>query len=160
MEATYKERQYFEGKAVYVLLALGFGSALYGWGQSLFAGTANWQTSASYLLIMATTAALIWWLRRLRLKVSINEKRIKFKMFPYHRQAQRIHWEEVVACELVKTPHLAQWHGSNLHLMGEAWYSLTGRNGLAIETKDGRRLFIGCKDVDKLAETLEQARLG
>lgn len=44
-------------------------------------------------------------------------------------------------------------HGS------ETFVSLTGRNGLAILTKEGRRYFIGCDDVDALNDAFAEVPL-
>ena len=156
MESTiFKERQCFNDKIVFLFLGGGFIGALLGLLNSLKLGQINLLNALGFLAIAALCGYLLWWLRQMRFKVSVNEKRIKYKLFPIHKKAQRITWDEVESCQIVKTSAAAQWHGGNVRFSGESWFSLNGRNGLSIETKDGRRIFIGCKDIDSLVGTLD-----
>jgi len=151
----FSEKQRFNDKLVFIFLMLGIGGALLGLVKSFANGDATLLNTIAYLSIASGLGLLFWWLKRLRLKISVNDKRIKYKMSPIHNKSQRITWDEVASCEILRTPLAAQWHGSNIRYGGESWFSLTGRNGLSIETKDGRRLFIGCKNVDELAAALD-----
>ena len=155
-KVSFKERQFFGDKMVYLLLAGGILGAISGLVKSIVYGNSSVITLMSYMSIALLFGCIVWWLLRLRFKVSINHKRIKYKMSPIHKKAQRISWGEVESCQIIKTPLAAQWHGGNVRFSGESWFSLTGRNGLSIVTKDGRRLFIGCEDVDKLSDTFDR----
>lgn len=97
---------------------------------------------------------IFYLLNQTRMKVSINDERIKFKVKPFHQKARRIDWEDVEDCHIVRTNKTEQWHGGNIHLPGEVFVSLVGRNGLSIKTKSGRQYFIGCEDVDGLENAL------
>lgn len=151
----FNEKQHFNDKLVFILLGAGIGGALFGLVKSFANGEVTLLNTIAYLSIVSGLGLLFWWLKRLKLKVSVSDKRIKYKMSPIHNKSQRIAWDEVASCEILRTPLAAQWHGSNIRYSGESWFSLTGRNGLSIETKDGRRLFIGCRNVDELAATLD-----
>jgi len=151
----FSEKQRFNDKLVFILLWAGIGGALFGLVKSFINGEATLLSTITYLSIVSGLGFLFWWLRRLQLKISVNNKRIKYKMSPIHNKSQRIAWDEVASCEILRTPLAAQWHGSNIRYGGESWFSLTGRNGLSVETKDGRRFFIGCENVDELAAALD-----
>jgi hypothetical protein len=148
----FKEEYSFDDKVLFTLLGAGFVGASLGLVNLFFSEHAATTKIFGYLISALILGFLFWGLRQLKLKVSINDKRIKYKMFPLHDKAQRITWEEVESCEIVETPYFAQWHGGNIRFNRESWYSLTGRNGLSIRTKDGRCLFIGCKNIDKLKQ--------
>lgn len=151
----FQEKQRFNDKLLYVLLGLGMAGSLIGFGQALMGHPMGMARAAAYLSLILLFGGYGWWLAHLRLKVVVNDQWIKFKMSPFHAKSQKIRWEEVAVCKVVKTPRAALWHGGNIRFSGEYCYSLTGRNGLAILTKDGRRFFIGCNDVDELAESLD-----
>ncbi len=151
----FSEKQRFNDKLVFIFLWIGIGGALFGLAKSFINGELTLLSTITYLSIAAGLGFVFWWLKRLQLKISVNDKRIKYKMSPIHNKSQRIAWDEVASCEILRTPLAAQWHGSNIRYGGESWFSLTGRNGLSIETKDGRRFFIGCRNVDELATALD-----
>lgn len=151
----FKERQSFDDKIVFIFLGAILIGSVIGLFQSLTSASSNLTNIMAYLTVIALSGFLFWWLKRLKIKVSINDKRIKYKLYPIHKKAQRILWEEVEGCEIVKTPPAAQWLGSNIRFSRESWFSLSGRNGLSIEMKDGKRYFIGCKNVDNLMTSFD-----
>lgn len=155
----YKEKQRFNDKLVLVMLGLGIVGLLYAAATFFF----NEQTSATYALTCLAFAAglggILYRLTHLRYKLQVTDKQIKFKLSPAQVATQKIKWAEVDSCEIVKTPKAAQWHGSNLRRPREKYFSLTGRNGMAITTKCGSRYFLGCTDVEALKDTLSSATL-
>ncbi|MCB0644579.1 MAG: hypothetical protein KDC44_23205 [Phaeodactylibacter sp.] len=154
MKQKYKETQRFNDKLVFLVLIAGLSATLLGLTRSLILGSIGWEKALIYVLSTSLLAGTLWYLRQLKLKVSVNDSRIKFKLFPFQKQSQRITWDQVDSCRLVRSPRAAQWHGGNLHFSRERWYSLSGRNGLLIETKDGQHYFIGCRNLDRLKQVL------
>ncbi len=158
MDSKFKDKQHFNDTLVFAIIGLAFLATIAGLIKTLWIGDLNLMKSLIYLGVLALLGGWFWWLRRLELKVSINQKRIKYKMAPYHAKSKRISWDEVTSCKVVKTPLVAQWHGSNVHFFREKWFSLSGRNGLSLLTRDGEAYFIGCKDVEGLAKFLAKLR--
>lgn len=156
MDTKFKDRQQFNDKIVFAFLFLALVGTFIGFLKTLWMGELTLTLALIYTGVALVLGGWFWWLRRLELKVSINDRRIKFKMSPFHQKSKRINWDEVASCKVVKTPLAAQWHGSNLHLLDEHWFSLSGRNGLSLLTRDGQSYFIGCKDVDGLAHFLRK----
>lgn len=157
MKSTkFKEKQYFNDKIVFIILGAGVIGALFCLLKAFVWGPLTLGYISTCLVAAAGLGAVIWWLRHLKLKVSVNDEGIKYKMSPIHGKAKTISWNEVESYEVVRSPKAAQWHGSNISFGGEAFFSLTGRNGLSIDTKDGRHLFIGCQDVDRLKNVLKR----
>ena len=150
------EEQRFNDKVVLGLLGLGTLGALYGALSTLFVSGGRVASALVYLLIAMVLSGAFYWLVSLRLRVRVTNKSIKYDLVtPVNHTSRKIKWKHVVACNLVKTPHIAQWHGANLYYGNGDKVSIAGRNGLELTTKDGRRHFIGCSGLD--AEALQQA---
>lgn len=156
MDSKFKDRQHFNDRVVFAFICLAILATFGGLVKTLWTGEATLMTSLIYLGVILALGGWLWWLRHLELKVSIDRKRIKYKMAPWHSKSKRIAWKEVASCKVVKTPLAAQWHGSNIHFCRENWFSLSGRNGLSLLTRDGEQYFIGCRDVEGLADFLKE----
>ncbi len=152
----FKEKQAYNDKKIMLFLIATITFLLVSLAQSVIQNNWTIMSVLIYLVVVTLIGFQFWRLKKMELTISVNKKRIKFKMFPFHTEAQKIKWEEVQSCEIVKTPFGIQWHGEYSH---EAYFSLTGRNGLALTTKDGERYFIGCQNVDELANFLEKSSL-
>lgn len=133
---------------------------LYGTVNSLLLEPANFFRAGIFLLATLGLGGWLYYLVQLRLKVKISSKSIKFQMAPFHASSRKIKWKEVKKCTIVRTPKVAQWHGSNLSYGAESRFSLSGRNGLSLTTNDGRKYFIGCRDVDGLQEAMRSFSVG
>lgn len=156
----HKEEQRFNDKVVMVFLAAGILGLLYAAVNTVLLDPANSFKAAVLVLVATGLAGWLYWLVQLQLKVKISDKSIKFKLAPFHKTSRKIKWKEVKDCTIVKTPEIAQWHGANLSYGAETRFSLSGRNGLSITTKDGRKYFIGCRDVDGLQEAMQSFSVG
>ncbi|SEQ25010.1 hypothetical protein [Neolewinella agarilytica] len=150
----YKEKQRYNDKMTLSLLIIGTIAAVYGLVSTVFNNMEAGKAIA-YTLIALSLGGILWFLRRLQLKVVVNDKKIKYKLAPLHDSSRKISWENVESCKIVKTPLLAPNHGSKHHFGGEKRLTFYGRNGLSIRTKDGQNFFIGVKDVDSLRSALK-----
>ena len=110
-----------------------------------------------YSSICLATGFGIYYLLKLRLKTKLSEKKLTFQMKPWHSKKQKIKLENVVDCTIVKTPLLAQWQGGNISFGKETTFSLSGRNGMSIKTKDGHQYFIGSKNLTELEIAIKEA---
>jgi len=149
----YKEKQRYADKSMLLLLIIGTLSAVYGLVGTLTTGMETGK-ALIYSLIALLLGGLFFFLRRLRLKVVVNDKKIKYKLAPFHSSSREIRWQDVASCKIVKTPLLAPNHGTKHRFGGEKRVTFHGRNGLSIRTKDGQKFFIGVKDIDGLREAL------
>jgi hypothetical protein len=156
----HKEEQRFNDKVVMALLGAGIVSSLYAAVNTLLTNPVNAIKAGVLLLVALALGGWLYWLVTLRLKVKISNKSIKYQMAPFHTSNRKIKWKEVEDCTIVKTPAIAQWNGWNLNYGTESRFSLSGRNGLSVTTKDGRKYFIGCRDVDGLQEAMQSFSVG
>ncbi|WP_020569971.1 hypothetical protein [Neolewinella persica] len=150
----YEEKQRFHDWLSIVMLSLATAGLLYG------ASTYFWQAdstlfySVTCLFLAAGLGYAIWWLTSLRSKLTVTDKKIKFKLKGPTATTKKIAWEDVVSCTVVKTPALAKWDRPKITITDEEFYSLDGRNGLMIETVDGSNYFIGCQNIEELQAAL------
>lgn len=149
----YKEKQRYADKTILSLLLVGAATAVYGLVHTLFTDM-EVVKALIYILIASSLGGIFWFLRRLQLKVVVNDKKIKYQLAPFHDTPRKIRWKNVKSCKIVKTPLLAPNHGTKHRFGGEKRLTFYGRNGLSILTKDGQKFFIGVKDVDSLKSAL------
>jgi hypothetical protein len=111
------------------------------------------------LLALAVIIGLVWWMRSLlqqRLKTTVTKKKIICELTTGAGHKEKIPLAKIASCAVVKTPLGAQWSGSNLAYGNEKIFSFTGRNGLAIQTRDGHQYFVGSRRVNELAAAIRQ----
>ena len=96
-------------------------------------------------------------LQQSSLKLVLTENYVKFKMTPWHTNTQKIAWEEIEHCEVVRTPIFAQWHGGNIVYGQQKRFTFSGKNGLRFTTKDGTSYFVGSRNLDALEVAAKDA---
>lgn len=150
----YQERQQFHDWFIVVLLSLAIIGLLYGATTYLWHPTGTLFYSIVSLLLAAGLGYAIYWLTSLRSKLTITDKKIKFKIKGPVERSKKIAWEDVASCTIVKSSKIAKWDRPKTTLSNEKFYSLTGRNGLMITTNDNQTYFIGCENIGDLREAL------
>ena len=156
----HKEEQRFNDKVVMAMLGIGILGLLYAAINTLLFTPSAYIKAGTFFLVALALGGWLIWLVKLRLKVKISNKSIKYQMAPFHTTNRKNKWKEVKKCTIVKTPKIAQWHGGNLSYGAESRFSLSGRNGISVTTKDGRKYFIGCCDVDGLQKAMQSFSVG
>lgn len=153
----FTEKQYFNCVEVYVLLSFFIVGVLYKIIKLLQQPEPIFTSSLILaLLLIAIFCTVMLVLRKLKLSISINEKYIKFKLYPLHDKKQKILLEDIETCKVMRTPAVAQWHGGNISFQRHSSYTLNGRNGVFIKTKTNKAYFIGSNKVEQLKEVLEE----
>ena len=153
---VFKEKVKFDDKVVLASIAIIIFAILFSLVKALLASTWEPVGVASLVLFGMVFMVLFYLLIQLNLKLTVSDKEIKFKMPPFFEKSHKIAWEDMVSCRIVESPNMSLWHGSNVRFADTLWYSLTGRNGLLIETRDGKKYFVGCKNVKNLKKSLRK----
>lgn len=99
----------------------------------------------------------MWIVFHVRLKVDVTKKGITYKMSPLHTKKKKIKWDEVETCKVIETPKVAHMHSGNMKFWYEKKFTLSGRNGLAVITKEGDRYFIGTRETTELKKSIRKA---
>ncbi len=152
----FKEEVRFKDNLVFLFLGFGILGLVFFLSKFIYLGELTTEKfivfSTSIILLVSVT----YWLKSIKLNVSINDKRIKFKFSPIDVKSNRIYWKDVKHCKLMKTNYASSWLGNNVHTTREHWYSLNGKNGLLVETKNGKNYFIGCRNIEDLSKTINK----
>ncbi len=153
----FKERQRFNSMEVIILIGFLMFGICYRLITGLMNSSSNFSTQLVCIAVLVLFGLLIKFLLKMELRVWVSEKSLNFKMFPWHSKKQKILWKNVQSCEIITTPIIAQWHGGNISFNHEKRYTLSGRNGVLLMTKDGNEYFIGSRKLDKLKRAVEKA---
>jgi len=154
----FKENQRFKNLEIIIIIFLFVAGIINKLLDEVFAPTSSFELTItlSFLLLSILSIAL-YYLYKLRLKVAVNKKHISFSMPPLQKRKEKIKWKDVATCEIIQTPLTAQWHGGNIAFNHEKRFSLNGRNGVHITTKEGAKYFIGSKKLDDLKTAIQTA---
>lgn len=121
----------------------------------------NGFTNATPIFLLGCAILVIgiglWILVRLQLNVAVTRKGIIFKMSPLHNKKKRLKWDEIEEVEVIETPKMADMHGGNMKFWYEKKFTLSGRNGISVITKDGERFFIGTRETASLKRSIKKA---
>ncbi len=94
---------------------------------------------------------------RARHRIRVTTKNLKVDQTSLISQKARIPLSEIASVDVVRHPVFAQHYGHGGWLSGERYLSLTGRNGLRIETKAGESYFIGSRRAKELKRAISVA---
>ena len=153
----YKEKQSFKNKFLTtVLIGIGLLVIIRVINELLNPSSQLATVMIAAFIALAVVGGWLWYLYNLRLKVTVSEEDISFKMKSWQTEKQRIAWEDVSCCEIVQTPELAQWQGGNITFNHERRYTVNGRNGLHLITKDGTEYFVGSSKLGELERAVKK----
>lgn len=154
----FKEEQTYQSKDV--LFAIGLIAVVLlanGVYQLIENGARNLSVVLTSMAVVAGLGAWMWYLAHTRLATKITTKKITARMDAFRARKVQIPIADIASCEAVETPLAAQWTGGNISFENERVLSVNGRNGLAIETHDGQRFFVGSSDVEALKQAVQRA---
>lgn len=94
-----------------------------------------------------------------RLKTRIDREGIHVKFFPFYGTEQHFSWDKIKAAYVRKYNPILEYGGwgwrYGLFGKGKA-YNLSGKVGLQVEFKSGKRLLIGTRKGEELAKFLDE----
>lgn len=155
-KVKFKEQQTFREPSILGLLALLIVGLSVGLVNQLMANAASNSSLelapiALIFIVLGGAFAYYW---NVKYTVKVNEKGISYQYFPLHDEAQKIKWEDIESIEIVSTSLATQLSGWNVQFSNKNVYSLSGRNGLDIELKNGERVFLGARNLNKLQKVI------
>ena len=114
----------------------------------------NWGIAAAVTALLIGTA---WYLSLFRIVVRLNEKNLKLVAGPFQLYKRKIKWKNVEEIEMIHLPRYYKWLGWNVHVSsGNNWYHVGEKCVAKIIMKDGYVVFVGCQEVDKWNELLQE----
>ena len=158
-QKIYREKQYYLSKvyfkialAVVGILALAIAARL------VFDPKLQLEplTAITLLVAFGFLGALLWFLHRLSLSITVSDKGINFKMKPFHNKKHKLRWEELMECKLIDDPYVMTWNTKRGTSWREKKFTFHGRTGLSITTQSGEKIFIGSKNLPKLKKAINE----
>ena len=156
-KVKFKEEQSFRAIGILGLLAVLIIGLSARFADHLFGSTVVEYNNLPILLMswaVLIIAFIYFW--KIRYTIKVNKKGISYQYFPAHSSKNKIKWEEVDNCEVVRTPLATELSGWNVQFSNEKNYSLSGRNGLNLTLKNGEQVFLGAKNLDKLQQVIRK----
>ena len=89
----------------------------------------------------------------LSLHTEIDEKEIRFKMFPFVNKT--VSWDSIKSAEVINYGFVGGW-GIRLFTKYGTVYNVSGKIGLALQLKNGKKLVIGTQKEDQLKQIVQQ----
>lgn len=119
------------------------------------------QSDLDFFYVSTGTVGLICILFMiLKLEVSIDNKSIRYKFFPFHLSWQSIEWADITEAEVRKYKPISEYGGWGLRLgwKGKA-YTVSGNKGLQLYMKTGKKILFGTSRPEELASYLNTSGL-
>ena len=104
-----------------------------------------------FLLLMIVFVAFFW---KMELITNINNEGIKIKFFPFTNK--EIKWEEIEQVKVINYGFVGGW-GVRFGTKHGTIYNTSGRFGLALELKNGKKFCIGTQNEKELNKLIEEA---
>ncbi|MBM3420522.1 MAG: hypothetical protein FJY11_05240 [Bacteroidetes bacterium] len=93
-----------------------------------------------------------------RLETRLDRNGISYRFFPFHRTRKTIYWNELAGTTVKKYRPLADYGGWGIRTGrgGEKAFNVSGRYGVSLELKDGKRILIGTRRPEELSRALRE----
>lgn len=114
-----------------------------------------YQDISFFYICIASVGLLCLFLLSLKLRTSIDEEGVHFKMFPFHFKWQTIRWEEIQQYEIRAYQPFKEYGGWGLRygVSGKA-YTISGKTGLQLQLKNGKKVLIGTGQQNIMSQCL------
>lgn len=118
-------------------------------------GTLSNLTLGAFLLVSLLIALV--YLLKVKMKIKVNRKGIKYSIYPWQNSKRKIRWEEVDQFQIVDLPEQAALSGWNVQYGStlRGW-NMGKRRGIRIDLRNGEHYFLGVQNLDELEDTLEE----
>lgn len=158
MQTLFQEKQRFTQWWLWLLLIGLTLIPLYGVYQQLLrdqpAGDkpmSDWGLLA-FLLFMLLFLLFFW---LMQLSTTITAKTIHFRFFPVTNQ--QINWEDIEAAEVLNYGFVGGW-GIRIGTQYGTIYNTSGKIGLALRLKNGKKICVGTQEQDALKKVIAVVR--
>jgi hypothetical protein len=154
----FKETQKFTQWWVWVLLSSISFVPIYGLYKQIILGEPFGDKPMSDAGLIAFTLvifATIYLFYIIVLKTEINKYEISFRFFPFVNK--KIKWTDVKNAEVVNYGFVGGY-GIRFGTKYGTVYNIKGKNGLAIELINGKKLLVGTQKPDELSKVIEEIK--
>ncbi len=152
----FSEQQYFRKWWVWLILIGINGLVLYkGFGSLLYGGSLEY-IHPDDVMVAGTILLVTVFILIIHLDTRIYADGIYVRFFPLNLELKKYGWEEISSSYLREYQPIVEYGGWGLR-WGPSGKALTisGKQGLQLETADGHRLLIGTRKATEMEQTLE-----
>jgi hypothetical protein len=114
-------------------------------------------SSFVYFFLLISAVSLFFMLLEIRMR--IDESGIQVKFFPFHWFYKKHRWEDIEKCYVRSSSPISEFGGWGLRYSlggyGKA-YTLYGYEGIQIDFKNGKKLFIGSRKATEIQTIINQ----
>lgn len=107
-------------------------------------------------LLVSLVLMLVYFLK-VKMKVKVNDKGVKYSIYPWQHSKQKIKWEDVSNFEIIELPEhaaLSGWsiqYGSRLR----GW-NMGNPRGIRLDLRNGEHYFLSINNLDDLENILDK----
>lgn len=116
-------------------------------------------SDSSFVYFFLTILALSLFSMSLELRMRIDESGIQVKFFPFHWSYKKHRWEAIEKCYVRSSSPISEFGGWGLRYSlggyGKA-YTLYEYEGIQIDFKNGKKLFIGSRKATEIQTIINQ----
>jgi hypothetical protein len=107
------------------------------------------------LLLLLLPASVIFFMLYIKLETEIKEDGMYVRFFPLHKQFRFFAWEEIEQAYVRTYKPLLEYGGWGLRgFSNNRALNISGKEGLQLMMKDGRKLLIGTQKPQEISEVL------
>ena len=111
------------------------------------------------LAVILISSGILYLLLNLRFDLSIGKSSIKYKykISPFFTEKAKIKWKDVQEVKVVEGSPEASYSGHGVHFSTmDRRICLNGNSGLSLYLKNGKHIFLGCKNIDGVRNALSR----
>lgn len=152
---VYKEIQKFTQIWIWAIIAIVIGIWAWGFIQQLIFGLPWGSKPASNMMLLIFSIipiAILVLFITMRLETEITNEGIFFQYFPFHMKKRFIDWNDIAKAYVREYKPIREYGGWGLKggLKSGLAFNVSGKIGLQLELKNGKRILIGTSHPEKL----------
>ena len=160
MKLEFKEVQRFKQWWLWLIVMAGGIMPVIGIYKQIYKGV-PWgdkpMSNTGLIIFACFTFALIGLFLMMKLKTEIDENGIRIRFVPF--TSKQVRWSDIKSIEVVEYGFVGGW-GIRLGTKYGTVYNIKGKNGLAIELKNGKKFLVGTQRQAELEQVVRRARTG
>ncbi len=109
------------------------------------------------IFLLASLVLTLAYFLKVRMKVKVDKKGVKYSIYPWQNSKQKIRWEEVENFEIVELPEQAALSGWSVQYGSRTRGWNMGKNrGLRLDLRNGEHYFLSIENLDDLEDILDE----
>jgi hypothetical protein len=109
------------------------------------------------IFLLASLLLTLGYFLKVKMKVKVDTKGVKYSIYPWQKSKQKIKWEEVENFEIIELPEQAALSGWSVQYGSRTRGWNMGKNrGLQLNLRNGERYFLSIENLDDLENILEE----